>query len=59
MKLNDTVVSGKQATVSALVNVDELAEMAKVTNLQVRQQATVSMMSQANVSNAALARLFA
>jgi len=59
MKLNDTVVSGKQATVSALINVDEIAEMAKVTNLQVRQQATVSMMSQANVSQAALARLFA
>jgi flagellin len=59
MKLNDTVVSGKQATVSALINVDEIQEMANVTNLQVRQQATVSMMSQANVSQAALARLFA
>jgi flagellin len=58
MKLNDTVVSGKQATVSALINVDEIQEMAKVTNLQVRQQATVSMMSQANVSQAALSRLF-
>jgi flagellin len=59
MKLNDTIIAGKQATVSALINVDEVEEMATVTNLQVRQQATVSMMSQANVSNAALARLFA
>lgn len=59
MNLNDTVVSGKEATVSALINVDELKEMANVTNLQVRQQAAVSMMSQANVSQAALAKLFA
>jgi flagellin len=58
MNLNDTVVSGKQATVSALINVDEVQEMAKVTNLQVRQQAAVSMMSQANVSQALLAKLF-
>lgn len=58
MKLNDTIIAGKQATVSALINVDEVEELSKVTNLQVRQQATVSMMSQANVSNASLARLF-
>jgi flagellin len=59
MNLNDTIIAGKEATVSALINVDEVKELANVTNLQVRQQATVSMMSQANVSNAALARLFA
>jgi flagellin len=58
MKLNDTIIAGKEATVSALINVDEVKELANVTNLQVRQQATVSMMSQANVSNASLARLF-
>lgn len=58
MNLNDTIIAGKEATVSALINVDEVKELANVTNLQVRQQATVSMMSQANVSNASLARLF-
>jgi len=58
MNLTDTIIAGKEATVSALINVDEVKELANVTNLQVRQQATVSMMSQANVSNASLARLF-
>jgi flagellin len=58
MKLNDTIIAGKDATISALINVDEVEELAKVTNLQVRQQATVSMMSQANVSQSLLARLF-
>lgn len=58
MKLNDTIIAGKDATVSALINVNEVEELAKVTNLQVRQQATVSMMSQANISQALLARLF-
>lgn len=58
MKLLDVMNADKKATVAALINVDELTEMANVTNLQVRQQAAVSMMSQANMSQAALAGLF-
>lgn len=58
LKLTDTIISSKQATVSALVDVDEVQELSTVTNLQVRQQASVAMMAQANVSQASLARLF-
>ncbi|MBN1128827.1 MAG: hypothetical protein JXA71_07565 [Chitinispirillaceae bacterium] len=58
IKLTDTIISSKNATISALVDVDEVEELAKVTNLQVRQAASVAMMSQANVSQAGLARLF-
>jgi flagellin-like hook-associated protein FlgL len=58
LNLTDTIISSKNATISALVDVDEVEELGKVTNLQVRQAASVAMMSQANVSQAGLARLF-
>lgn len=58
LNLTDTIISSKNATVSALVDVDEVEEMAKVTNYQVRAAASVSMMSQANTSQAGIARLF-
>jgi flagellin len=58
MKLTDTIISSKQATVSAIMDVDEAQEMSKVTNLQIRQQATASMMAQANSAQVAIARLF-
>jgi flagellin len=58
MKLADVAVTSKQAAMSAITDIDEVKEMAALTNLQVRQQASVSMMSQANASQAAIARLF-
>lgn len=58
MTLADVAVSSKQAAMSAITDVDEVKEMANLTNLQVRQQAAVSMMSQANSSQASIARLF-
>ena len=58
LALSDTIISSKQATVSALTDVDEAQEMTKITNLQIRQQATASMMAQANSAQVAIARLF-
>ena len=56
--LSNNVISSKQATVSAIMDVDEAQEMTNVTNLQLRQQATAAMMAQANSSQVAIARLF-
>jgi flagellin-like hook-associated protein FlgL len=58
IKLTDSIISAKTAYISQLVDVNEADEMAKVTNLQIRQQATASMMAQANNSNAAIARIY-
>jgi len=57
-KIADTAVSSKQAAISAITDINEVVEMSNETNLQVRNQAAVSMMTQANVSQAQLARLF-
>ena len=56
--LSDTIISTDQASVSALTDDNEAEDMTNLTNLQVRQQAIVSMMSQANTSQAGIARLF-
>lgn len=58
-KLTDTVINSKQAVVSAIMDINETEELSKLTNLQVRMQATVSMMSQSTMSQAAIAKLFA
>ena len=59
MSLADVAVTSKQAAISAITDIDEVKEMSNLTNLQVRNQAAVSMMSQANLSQQSLAKLFA
>lgn len=58
LKLNTSIVSCFQASVSALTDVDEAYEMSRISSLQVRQQATVAMMAQANVSQGYASILF-
>lgn len=57
-KLADTAVSSKQAAISAITDINEVMEMSALTNLQVRGQAAVAMMTQSNIAQAQLARLF-
>jgi flagellin-like hook-associated protein FlgL len=47
LKLTDSIISSKQAVVSVIMDIDEVAEMTALTSLQIRQQATVAMMAQA------------
>ena len=57
-KLTDTVINSKNAVVSSIMDINETEELANLTNLQVRMQATVSMMSQSTMSQAAISKLF-
>jgi flagellin len=59
ISLNNTAVSSDQATISALTDDNQAEDMTNLTSLQVQQEAIVSMMSQANSSQAAIAKLFA
>lgn len=58
IKLNTSIISSFQTSISALTDVNEAEEMTNITNMQVRQQAGAAMMAQANSSAAVLARLF-
>lgn len=56
--LTSTVIDSKTSEISAIEDVDDMAEMSKITDLQIRQQAAVSMMSQANMSRMGIMQLF-
>ena len=58
IKLNDTIMSSKAAVKSLISDIDDAEQMSMAVDYQVRQQAAVSMLSQANVSRQAVMRLF-
>jgi len=53
-----TVINSKQAVMSLVTDIDEAQEMSNVIDLQIRQQAAVSMMSQANMSRQSVMKLY-
>jgi flagellin-like hook-associated protein FlgL len=54
----DTVIQTKQSLVAEITEIDDVKELAKQTDLNVRQQAAVSMIAQANMSQQGVMRLF-
>lgn len=58
IKLTDTIIASKQAVEQLVSGIDEAEEMSKAIDQQVRQQAAISMLSQANLSRQAITRLY-
>lgn len=56
--LADIMASNSEAVASAITEVDEAAEMAKYIDADIRQQAAISMFSQANLSRRNLSNLY-
>jgi flagellin len=56
--LTDTIINSKEATNSLITDIDDIKELAELTDVQIRQQATVAMIAQANNIRAAIARLY-
>ena len=56
--LTDTIISSKESTISAIVDIDEVKELSALTMLQVRQEATISMLAQANILQGYAAQLY-
>jgi flagellin-like hook-associated protein FlgL len=57
-KLADTIINSKEAAKGMITDIDDVKEINKATELQIRAQAGVAMLSQANVARAALVRLY-
>jgi len=57
-RLAQTAVDNTEALASALTEIDEAAEMANVVDMDIRQQAAVAMVSQANIARGNLALLY-
>lgn len=58
LKLTDTIISSKESTISAITDIDEVQELSALTVLQVRQEATISMLAQANILQGYAAQLY-
>jgi flagellin len=58
LNLADTIISSKQATISAITDINDVEEMTALTALQIRQQATASMLAQANIAQSFAAQLY-
>jgi flagellin len=58
LTMTDTIVTSKQAAQSLITDIDDAEELSKATEMQIRQQATIAMISQANMERAGLMKLF-
>ncbi len=56
--LTDTIINSKEATNSLITEIDDVKELAALTDLQIRQQATIALIAQANNIRAAIASLY-
>lgn len=57
-KMAETMLSNSQALSSAITSIDEAAETARYVDASVRQQASLSMMSQANMARQSILLLY-
>jgi len=58
MTINQNIMAAKENTISAVRDIDDIAAIGKATALEIRQQASLSMIAQANISQASLVKLF-
>lgn len=58
IEMNENLIASKEDTYSALTDLDEVKSLAQATNLQVRQQASIAMIAQANNMAGSVARLY-
>jgi flagellin-like hook-associated protein FlgL len=58
ISLNKTIVNSKEAVKSLITDIDEASEMSKMLDQNVRQQAAMSMLSQANMSRQVVMKLY-
>ncbi|MBN1982051.1 MAG: hypothetical protein JW795_11000 [Chitinivibrionales bacterium] len=56
--ITDTIMESKEASKSLITDIDEVAEIQESTKLQIRQQASIAMLAQANLLNSSIARLY-
>jgi flagellin-like hook-associated protein FlgL len=58
MTITDNMIQSKKAAQSIITDIDEVEELNKATNEQIRQQATIAMIAQANVSQSYISMLY-
>ncbi|MFP4418548.1 MAG: flagellin [Chitinispirillaceae bacterium] len=58
VNFTDTIIESKKSVISSITDINDAEEIAKQTDKSIRQQAVVSMMSQANLSQQGILQLY-
>ncbi len=58
MKLSETIINSKEMLHSLINDIDYAAEMSKIVDLSVRQEASIAMIAQGNIIQSSLAMLY-
>jgi flagellin len=56
--MTNTIIQSKRSVMSMITDIDEAEELSNSTNLQIRQQATISMLAQANFAQQSIISLY-
>jgi flagellin-like hook-associated protein FlgL len=59
LTINENMIAAREQTISAVRDIDDMRTIQEATMLEIRRNASVSMMAQANISQGVIARLFA
>lgn len=58
MKLSETIINSKEALYSLITGIDDAAEISKMIDLSVRQEASIAMIAQGNMMQSSLSMLY-
>ena len=58
IKLSETIISGKEALYSLITEIDDAAEISRMIDLSVRQEASIAMIAQGNMMRSSLSILY-
>lgn len=58
MALTDTIISNKESISESILQINENAELTKITASQIRLQATAALMAQANINSSYIQKLY-
>ncbi len=58
IKLSETIINSKEALYSLITDIDDAAEMSKLIDMSVRQEASIAMIAQGNMLHSSLSMLY-
>lgn len=58
IRISDTIIQSKESAISFISDIDEISELNRKTDLQIRQEASIAMMAQAQLLRSSITKLY-
>ncbi len=58
LRISDTIIQSKEAAISFISDIDEVSELSRKTDLQIRQEASIAMLAQAQLLRSSITKLY-